>query len=788
MPDPLDLPGELLDHVLTLAFGISPRGEWEADALDNQDVSSLSRLLLVSRKWHQALIPRLYSCLTYNGARHTYACLWRFLRTVLQNPDLAAEVRVLNIGNWGLDPPVYLNSDLEVDRKLDLKDEQFKFSSDDKALVRKATHRAGFTAELQSNFLEGIFLEENHERRPLVALLLTCLPRVETVYAHLPAQDSFFRAVVQVAIDRQQNGHPLTYLASLKNLYLLSEVPGFPEDGCEPHSEEIEEPPLKVHDFWPVFYLESLRSLHLYNLDTEGAESILRQEKGYTSHIEHLQVATKQSSTCTPADVVALLTLPSRLKGLSFCWSGDKTKSTEKVGRKKRSIWKIRNSEVWSAIQKYQDTLQYLDIFHDKPAASHHRNAANHFGSLKPFAHVKYLSISDDVLVGRYSQHSIAPFRLKDTLPPNLESLVLCIGIAGATTPDLTSQLNEVVSGSEYPSLKSLQVSDSSVVNIYRPSKGTPEKYRIVEETCARSGIRFDIRGMCNAMDILTDCPFSAGGRCTTLWKKTYQLRYEGTRRYVSAEQRAARREVGLRETPSPAPTRMILTTHVVPFTDHRGSRSFMVFENDEDCTLPPLVQFSIYFTHSHCQPDELEADLIALHDKIRDAMEDFHIRLDIYFLPDGQEADCVSHYKAERAVRGDSMIMIQEAKERLENDLPPPPTLRLPGMVRIYSEGGERYGGLLCIYPDCSWQDGAQQMCCVRFEPKFAGATQAVYTEWLGFPGPDPDPEEVDEDDIFGPGEEYSLGSWLWEYAVSVREEAQGVFYPATRRGWTGW
>ncbi|KAL2830511.1 hypothetical protein BDW59DRAFT_158425 [Aspergillus cavernicola] len=775
MSDPFDLPVELLDRILTLAFDIIPRGEWENGALDTLEVNSLSRLLLVSRKWHQVLIPRLYSCWTYNGARHTYVGLWRLLRTVLQNPDLAAEVRVLNIGNWELDPPVYLNSDLGVDRKLELQDKQFKLSLDDKGLVSKAIHQAGFTGELESKFLDGIFLEGNHDRSPLVALLLTCLPRVETVYAHLPAKDLFFRAILQTAFDRQQSGQHLTYLASFKELYILSEVPGFPEDDHEPQSKEIEEPPLKLDNLWPVFYLEGLRSLHLYNVDTEGAGSLLHQERGYTCHIEHLHIATKQTSTCTPADLAALLTLPRGLKSLSFCWSGDKTKSKEKVGKKKQALYlenlEQRSMECHSEISEHAR----ISVFHDMPAGSHHNKATNHFGLLKPFALIKYLSISAEVLVGGYSDESIALFRLKDTLPPNLEFLVLCVGIAGKTIPDFTSQLNEVVSGPEYLCLKSLQVSDSSVVNIYRPSEVTPENYQMVEETCARNGIRFDIRGVCNPADILTDCPFPAGGR-----------------RYVSAKQRAVRRAADLRETPSPTPTRMILATHVVPFTDHRGGRSFTVFENDENCPLPPLVQFSIYFTHAHSHPDSHpggypdKADLVGLHDKIRDTMEDFHFRLDIYFLPGGQETDCISHYKAERAVRDNSIAMIQETKERLENNLPPATPPRLPGMLSIYSDGGERYGGLLYIYPDRSWRDGEQQMCCVRFEPKFTGASQSVFTEWQGFP--DPNLEEVDEDNIFGPSDEYSLGSWMWEYTVSFQEEAQEVFYPATRRGWTSW
>ncbi|KAL4868250.1 hypothetical protein BDV12DRAFT_197472 [Aspergillus spectabilis] len=245
-------------------------------------------------------------------------------------------------------------------------------------------------------------------------------------------------------------------------------------------------------------------------------------------------------------------------------------------------------------------------------------------------------------------------------------------------------------------------------------------------------------------------------------------IELNGIRRYYSAEERTVRRTAGFRETPSPEPVPVTLANHVVPFTDHRGGRSFMVFENDDASLLPPLVQFSIFFTHLDSHPDSHssgypeKADLTALHDQIRNAMEEFHFRLDIYFLPGAQETDCISHYQAERAVRGNSIAMLQEAKEILENDLPPPTATspRLLGMLANCSDGGKRYGGLPCIYHEYSWREGEQRLCCVQFDPKFAGASKSDFAEWHGFPKPDP--AEVDDDNIFGSSDEYLLGSWM--------------------------
>jgi hypothetical protein len=68
--------------------------------------------------------------------------------------------------------------------------------------------------------------------------------------------------------------------------------------------------------------------------------------------------------------------------------------------QKERSIWKIWKSEVWLTVQKYQDTLEYLDIFHEIPADRRHNGTTNHFGLLKHLTKVKYLSASAEVLIG----------------------------------------------------------------------------------------------------------------------------------------------------------------------------------------------------------------------------------------------------------------------------------------------------------------------------------------------------------------------------------------------------
>ncbi|KAL4912924.1 hypothetical protein BDW62DRAFT_206075 [Aspergillus aurantiobrunneus] len=159
MADLTDLPTELLDQIL-----------------NTLTTHQLSRLLRVSHSWYQLLVPRLYLQWNCNGARHKTTNLWRFLRTVITNPDLVAE-------GWGW--------------------------------------------------------QRRWQRRPVVGLLLASLPCVSTEYAHIPASDPFPKGILRTALDQQQ-AHPDTQsplLSNVKELNVLRKVPGFTEgdpDTLEP--------------------------------------------------------------------------------------------------------------------------------------------------------------------------------------------------------------------------------------------------------------------------------------------------------------------------------------------------------------------------------------------------------------------------------------------------------------------------------------------------------------------------------------------------------------------------
>lgn len=780
MPDLTDLPVELIDEIFYLAF--TSKDVFNQELVDINGLSRLlSRLLLVNRKHHQVFLPRVYSSWTYNGTLHSYSSLWKFLRTVVTNPDLAATVQVLAIGNWGACPPFYF----ERNRELQDIDEQFQFTSHDKEVVRLAIQHAGLSSELGSLFMDAIFTKSNgyRDKRPLIALILTNLPHVSTVYACIPASDIFLGSILRTVLDQQKadSGVP-GRLSNLKELHLFGEAPAFSEEGPDIDEADIKQPPLRLNEIWPVFYLHGLRTLHLYNFDPDGFGSLFEgkiKDSG-ECHIHHLHIVTKETSPSRVEDVTALLTLPTALKSLTFSWDKDRSKTKEKINGKRRTISHISNREVWTAIQKYKDTLEYLDVLHEFRPGS--RTAkyrfSDHFGPLTHFTKLRYLSILTEMLIGGYAE-TPTTVQLKDTLPVSIESLVLPTVVDPETTPSFATQLEEIAS--QLPHIKYLQIIARGFSSGYGQLEPIPAEYQLVEEACFRNRIRFGIQGLlCNSTVVLKNCPFSLGGRCKSKirWRKEYNMQGDGVSRCAMTRTRAVRKREGRRETPSPSPFPRSYTvkTHVVPFQDHGGTPSFMVFQSHEEHPLPPLMNFNVYFTHPDgplADSEELENNLIAMYDHIwSEGLEPFYFRFDVYFLPNASTQDCMIHYEAEKATRGNSAQMLREAQERFELDVnaPPPPTARMPGMVDIYTPfTNYDLSGLIFLHPGRSWSEDSQRMCRVPFT---AGELDSFHEVWYG----------VGEDEENG-----SLGMEMWE--SSWRSDWPDTVHGwATHRGWTTW
>ena len=195
MPKLGDLPWELFTYILDLA-------------LQDSDIPYLCHLCLLSHQWHDAMMSKIYSKWTYNGARQPFITAWKVLVTVRRNPHLARQVRTLHIGNWGFYQHPH-TVPLEIPHS-ELK------------LVQTAIHEAGIS-HLKDDIMRSI---SNRDRRPVMALILVSLPCLNTWFAHVPRSDPVLGAVLsKILAGRDSSDSSAATFRELRELHLSQEQP-----------------------------------------------------------------------------------------------------------------------------------------------------------------------------------------------------------------------------------------------------------------------------------------------------------------------------------------------------------------------------------------------------------------------------------------------------------------------------------------------------------------------------------------------------------------------------------
>jgi hypothetical protein len=405
--EPPRLPFELLDMVMGHA----------SDGM--ADVKTLCTFSLVSSRWYAALSGRIYSRWLHDGEHHSILSMWKFLRSVLTSRRIADGVHELDIRNWHLG--------------LVYKSGRLVLSDDDVDLFRDALRMAGLET-IESSALEAL---QKADPRPLMALLLACLPNLATLHAHLPDEDMFFAAVLQKAIEGRQNqqapnGIPL--LNRLREVHLASAWI-YRGRGYQ----------LRVKHLSHVFQLPNIQELSVFDLEPCEAFDRFGNSPG-SSSITNLTLVHHRGSLLEVPDTLALLAFPRRLTKLSIYLNDN-----DAMGYRNQ----ISNIDLWSGIRKHEDSLEHLDIYRDCDGdipECHSRNNS-YFGLMRRFTRLRHLYIQPEVVLGGCCTGELAPFRLKDTLPPNLESLVL-YGYEGLVfIKNLAQQLEEVVTSPDFPLL-----------------------------------------------------------------------------------------------------------------------------------------------------------------------------------------------------------------------------------------------------------------------------------------------------------------------------------------------
>lgn len=749
MPDPADLPAELFGIVLSLALG------------DGADTQRLCGLTLLNRRWHTALLGRIYHEWTYNGARQPFLTLLKFVRTIRKDAGIAALVRTLNVGNWGFYPRAVVGGPPHP----------IQLPPDEIEWMRIAIHETGL-GELENDILESLSLRD---RRPLMAILLASVPNVSTVYAHIPRSDPVLGTVLKRALREQHSGS----LRQLKELYLFSEVPVLVERNsgseCRMRASSPDEQPddrlayFRLDYLWPVFYLPKVRNLLLYDLDPTKAAEYLGQHDA-ESHVENLYlVGYGPKGIFTFPDFQALTSRMKRLKSLSLHNPED------------HGLSKLSNSEMWECLQKHKDSLEAVDI--SRPALMFEMG---HFGLCHDFTYLTNLKIHPDMLLGGCLGSPLAPFHLRETLPKTIQNLTLYGSEGYLAIPDILDQLQGLLDGG-FPSLRSVTLEKVDVIMINDRDMKKP--YQRLKEHYTNKGISFQIK---------EGGQLSGGGRQEELWAKTIYMQRDGCHRCMmawdyprklgnsgelllcSAEEEVSDSDYDGSDSedeygPHQSGT---LEYHTVPFTDHRGLTAYMAFENLGAFPLPPLFSFAIYFTHPAVTPEN--ADVLGLFKEIQTCNRDsFDVRFDTYFIPSAAYEDCIQHYRDEKARRGIYTDQVRMFKQCDRDEVHPLPgtASQIPGMVKKY-HGADQ---VLFVCSEKDWKEGQKTLTVLKF-----GRSSKT----------DPAPSfRVQED---RPMTQQSPASQLasttpvdeemFDMAHRDRDIFLGTWQKATSRGWTGW
>ena len=534
MPDPAKLPVEIFGPILDLALhGVrKPRLQWHpqlqpnpqslSDDQPQSDAQSQSQqppnllsappyqpdsqllpdpelmlnsqllcsLALLNRKWYAVSVNIIYREWTYNGAREPFITLWMFLRTVRNNPDIAARMQCLNVGNWGFFP----------DTRNYGPPREFQIPRGDRQWIHDAIHDAGL-GELEDTILQSL---SHRDRRPLMAILLASVPNLSTLYAHVPKADPILKKVLQATLSHNNPGTSPSPLRELKELFLLSEfavfertrysyVKAFPRG---PFNDEILyiDGSLGLDYIWPLLYLPSLRSLSIDTLDWETADELMNRHAA-ACHVERLDLIVQFKPI---------------LKFLEDWGQGLKsirlTLSEFRID--------ISYSEIWNYLRKHQDSLESIDLYQRGDCDG---EEIGHFGLLRGFVHLKDLRVHFDMLFGE-CEHTIlsaqATFRLRDTLPRGIQTLELHGHCAYEKHVNIPEQVQELLGG-DFPSLKSITFEDFYADFADRKQVA---QYREVKEACAEKGILFQI-GPGNPL------------RSIDSWRKTYYMKLDGQER-----------------------------------------------------------------------------------------------------------------------------------------------------------------------------------------------------------------------------------------------------------------
>lgn len=176
------------------------------------------------------------------------------------------------------------------------------------------------------------------------------------------------------------------------------------------------------------------------------------------------------------------------------------------------------------------------------------------------------------------------------------------------------------------------------------------------------------------------------------------------------------------------APRKLRARDYTIRFTDHANFPSLMVYMSDERSPLPRLWNYVIYFTHPETNFMDVEPTAIEFLSAIVGRNNGCDYRLDMHFLPDAGDEECIAHFKAELAARGSVSVQISALdlpEDKLDHD-----PKSLPGLVPSYDNTDDFYENFIFIVPTRGWNAEGQLLRHVCFGPMSDEQYQSLMEE----------------------------------------------------------
>ncbi|KAL4864642.1 hypothetical protein BDV12DRAFT_200884 [Aspergillus spectabilis] len=317
--------------------------------------------------------------------------------------------------------------------------------------------------------------------RPLMALLLANLRNLTTLYAHLPETDIFLAEVLKKAVQSQQDQPQNDYppLHGLREAHLTSSW-NYRNDFSTHGNYKLE-----LNHLWPVFQLPNMQRLSVFDFESLGASNHYVNSFKTTS-IMDLTLVHSGGSLLAGPDAMALLTLPKKLAKLSFYLDDcDLFRVSNQIS----------NADLWNCIQQYGDCIEHLDIYRDCTGCAPPTHSTNNssFGSMQGFKRLESLCIQPEVLLGGCYEDVLAPYQLKNILPPTLKSLTFYGDEGLALNKTLARQLQDVILSSDFPLLGYVAL-EMSFKHIHCYLDPTTPPHDAVEQACRARGIKYETK------------------------------------------------------------------------------------------------------------------------------------------------------------------------------------------------------------------------------------------------------------------------------------------------------